>query len=53
MNDDKDTREQWDSFRCVTCIHWISSRCGYGFTEPLVEGITYAKFCDFYTPPRT
>lgn len=39
-------RSQWRD--CTQCQHWRGSECGFGFADPLEEGLSFAADCDLY-----
>lgn len=39
-------RSQWRN--CAQCQHWKGSECGFGFADPLEEGLSFAVDCDLY-----
>jgi hypothetical protein len=34
---------------CDKCSHWTGKQCGFGFPDPLVEGLLFAVDCDLYS----
>lgn len=39
-----------DGLNCLDCDEWREGRCGFGFPDPLVEGLSFAADCDNYVP---
>jgi len=37
-----------DGPSCHECSNWTGAQCGFGFPDPLVEGLTFAADCDLY-----
>ena len=37
-----------DGLSCAECAHWGGDRCGFGFPDPLLEGLAFAADCDLY-----
>lgn len=41
--------ERWDQgighATCTLCCHWRRESCGFGFPDPLEEGLTFAREC--------
>lgn len=37
-----------DGPSCLECVHWDGGGCGFGFPDPLMEGVTFAADCDLY-----
>jgi hypothetical protein len=33
---------------CDKCSHWKGERCGFGFPDPILEGLLFASDCDLY-----
>jgi hypothetical protein len=33
---------------CHECVNWTGARCGFGFPDPLLEGLGFASDCDLY-----
>ena len=33
---------------CHECANWTGARCGFGFPDPLLEGLGFACDCDLY-----
>lgn len=33
---------------CLKCTHWTKKECGFGFPDPLVEGLQVAEDCTMY-----
>lgn len=37
-----------DGPSCLECSSWAGIRCGFGFPDPLIEGLGFAADCDVY-----
>jgi hypothetical protein len=37
-----------DGPNCLECTHWKGAECGFGFPDPVLEGVTFAADCDLY-----
>jgi transposase-like protein len=33
---------------CHECVNWTGASCGFGWTDPLLEGLGFAADCDLY-----
>lgn len=37
-----------DGPMCDRCSYWSDGKCGFGFPDPLVEGLSFAADCELY-----